>query len=251
MVPVRRRGEALLLGLASGALLVGGVSAAPVEIVPTSAVAALGRGTAARDATSSAAPTSTITLLPRTSAPASTFRTMPPAEPTPTPTPSSATTTPPPGPTTTPTMPSTTSTDPTTTPTPTPSAPAPAGSGGGLAAAVVSATNAERREAGCDALDTDSRLAAAAQGHASDMAENDYFEHEGRDGGNFIDRISAEDYPSPGGENIAYGQHTADEVVRAWMKSPGHRRNILNCSFTSIGVGYDSHGDFWVQNFGR
>jgi uncharacterized protein YkwD len=138
---------------------------------------------------------------------------------------------------------------PTTTPAPAPAA-GPA-KGGPAAAAVVAATNAERRKAGCDALSVDSRLAAAAQGHASDMARNGYFEHESQDGRDFVDREKAKGYPSPGGENIAQGQGSAAEVVADWMHSPGHRRNILNCSFTDIGVGYDSHDDYWVQDFGR
>lgn len=132
-----------------------------------------------------------------------------------------------------------------------PTTPAPVPAKGGPAAAVVAATNAERRKAGCDPLTVDSRLAAAAQGHASDMAENGYFEHKGRDGRDFADREEAEGYPRPGGENIAQGQSSAAEVVADWMDSAGHRRNILNCSFTEIGVGYDSHDDYWVQNFGR
>lgn len=122
---------------------------------------------------------------------------------------------------------------------------------GGATADVVSATNAERRAAGCDDLDVDLRLAAAAQGHADDMAANDYFSHTGRDGREFDDRISAEGHPAPAGENIAAGQSTAAAVVQAWMDSPGHRRNILDCDFRSIGVGYAPAGNYWVQNFGR
>jgi uncharacterized protein YkwD len=38
--------------------------------------------------------------------------------------------------------------------------------------------------------------------------------------------------------------------MTGWMSSPGHKANILNCSFTAIGVGYDTRGNYWVQNFG-
>nr|MDN5934384.1 CAP domain-containing protein [Pseudonocardia sp.] len=114
----------------------------------------------------------------------------------------------------------------------------------------VELTNAERTDAGCDPLDTDPRLAAAAQGHAEDMSRNGYFDHVSQDGRRFDDRINARGYPSPGGENIAQGQESAAEVVAAWMNSPGHRRNILDCEFTAIGVGFDDDGDYWVQNFG-
>jgi uncharacterized protein YkwD len=54
------------------------------------------------------------------------------------------------------------------------------------------------------------------------------------------------------GENVAFGQDTPEEVMRAWMTSPGHRRNILNSNYRYIGVGYvvDGRGrPFWTQNF--
>jgi Cysteine-rich secretory protein family len=60
------------------------------------------------------------------------------------------------------------------------------------------------------------------------------------------------------GENIAAGYDSAQKVVAAWMNSEGHRQNILNCRFTSIGIGYDPgrvRSDWgpgsWVQDFGR
>ena len=55
------------------------------------------------------------------------------------------------------------------------------------------------------------------------------------------------------GENIAAGQKTPAQVVRAWMNSEGHRNNILNPDFTQIGVGYTYTGrgyrHFWAQTF--
>ena len=116
--------------------------------------------------------------------------------------------------------------------------------------AVIAATNAERRRAGCGALTASAQLTSAAQGHATDMARNNYFSHTSRDGRDFGDRLRATGLSfRTGGENIARGQRTATEVVRAWMNSSGHRRNILNCAFTKIGVGYDNRGHLWVQNF--
>jgi len=56
-----------------------------------------------------------------------------------------------------------------------------------------------------------------------------------------------------GGENIAYGQLSADEVMQDWMNSAGHKANILNCSFKAIGVGIGhggSYGTYWTQDFG-
>lgn len=124
-------------------------------------------------------------------------------------------------------------------------------SSGSGASGVVSATNAERKDAGCKALKTDSRLTKSAQGHASDMAKKGYFSHTGKDGRDFADRAEDAGYSSPGGENIAQGQETSAEVLKDWMNSSGHRKNILNCSFTTIGVGYAADGDYWVQVFGR
>ncbi len=180
---------------------------------------------------------------------------------TPRPTPSPRVTVPrpviaPPPKTTTPPAPTTTTTSPPTTtsttapPEPSPTRPAPI-SGDDEAAAVVAATNAERADAGCGPLQTDSRLTAAAQGHAEDMATGGFFSHTSEDGREFDDRIRAAGHPAPGGENIAAGQDGAAEVVDAWMNSPGHRRNILDCDFVSIGVGFDARGNQWVQNFGR
>lgn len=115
---------------------------------------------------------------------------------------------------------------------------------------VITAVNAERRRAGCAALASDSRLTKAAQGHAGDMAANNYFSHTGRNGSTFGDRIRATGATfRTGGENIAKGQRSAAAVMASWMASSGHRRNILNCAFTRIGVGFDARGNYWVQDF--
>jgi uncharacterized protein YkwD len=115
--------------------------------------------------------------------------------------------------------------------------------------AVISATNVARRAAGCKALVSDARLTAAAQQHAEDMASEGYFSHTAEDGRTFDARIRDSGYRSPGGENIARGQRSAAEVVGDWMDSAGHRRNILDCTFKTIGVGIS--GSYWVQDFGR
>lgn len=215
-----RHGGALLGGLAAGAVLVGGLAvAAPAGVVPAGWVTA---GSAAADPTDSV-PTATPTARPRRTT--IDLSTVPGAAAEP---------------------PTTTATPEPPTTTTSPRGPAPSGP----VAAVVAATNAERREAGCPALDTDRRLTRAAQGHAADMAEDDFFSHTGEDGEEFDDRIRDTGHPAPGAENIAQGQSSAAEVVAAWMDSSGHRRNILNCSFTDIGVGYDERGDYWVQDFG-
>ncbi len=115
---------------------------------------------------------------------------------------------------------------------------------------VVELVNAERAEAGCAAVRVDDRLVESAQAHSDDMAESGYLSHTSRDGRSFDDRIEAAGYPDPAAENIAMGMSTADAVMQAWMSSEGHRRNILNCEIATIGVGVNSDGWYWTQNFG-
>lgn len=127
------------------------------------------------------------------------------------------------------------------------------GGGGTLAQQVVSLTNAERARKGCGALTVDSRLQAAAQGHSNDMVARDFFDHTNPSGKGPGDRMTAAGYRwSTFGENIAAGQRTPAEVMRAWMNSPGHRANILNCAFKNIGVGVTlkSGSPNWTQDFG-
>jgi uncharacterized protein YkwD len=118
---------------------------------------------------------------------------------------------------------------------------------------VLDLVNEARSEAGCAALRMDDTLTAAAQGHAEDMAAEGYFSHSSQDGRSPFDRMTAAGYDyRAAGENIARGQPDADAVMAAWMDSPGHRQNILNCDFEDLGVGYvqGSGGPWWVQNFG-
>jgi len=131
-------------------------------------------------------------------------------------------------------------------PTPRPAAPArPAG----LLRQVVDLINQKRAAAGCGPVSVDPRISAAAQKHSDDMASQGYFEHDAPDGRSFEDRLTAEGYPEPGGENIAKGQDDAPQVVSEWMESPSHRDNIEDCSFRTTGVG--KSGGYWTQDFGR
>jgi len=83
-------------------------------------------------------------------------------------------------------------------------------------------------------------LATAAQQHSDDMANRNYFSHTTPEGVTFDKRENNAGYPSPGGENIAQGQTTAQQVMTDWMNSPGHRANILNCTFAAIGIGVNT-----------
>ncbi len=115
---------------------------------------------------------------------------------------------------------------------------------------VVELVNEARAAAGCGVLKVDDRAVKAAQGHSDDMSARDYFSHDTPEGVDFTQRMRDAGYPSPGGENIAKGQRTPEAVMKAWMNSDGHRRNILNCGFTVIGVGLATDGWYWTQNFG-
>jgi uncharacterized protein YkwD len=115
---------------------------------------------------------------------------------------------------------------------------------------VFALVNQARAHAGCAALKDDGRLDDAATKHSVDMAKQNYFDHTTPAGVTFDQREKAEGYPSPGGENIAKGQTSAQQVMTDWMNSEGHRANILNCRFTAIGIGLDTDGWYWTQDFG-
>lgn len=113
--------------------------------------------------------------------------------------------------------------------------------------------NAARARAQLPPLHIDERLRSAARAHSKDMARRDFCAHENPDGLTPTDRMRATGYPQPGAENVARGQGTPREVMEAWMNSPGHRENLLNPRFATIGVGAcftGRSGPCWTQNFG-
>ena len=105
--------------------------------------------------------------------------------------------------------------------------------------------NNQRTSRGRRALERNRRLAQAARSHALDMVQRDYFSHTTPSGTSFVERILKQDYVDPGegwtlGENLAWGSYqlaTPRSIVRSWMRSPGHRANILNTRFREIGIG--------------
>jgi uncharacterized protein YkwD len=122
-----------------------------------------------------------------------------------------------------------------------------------LQADIVKLTNVQRTAHGCPALKVDGRLITAARGHSAYMARSGAFSHTGNGGSNFVARERAAGYPKPSAENIAWGYRTGKDVVSAWMKSPGHRANILNCKSRTVGVGavYSKGGaPYYTQDFG-
>ncbi|MFD7133177.1 CAP domain-containing protein [Streptomyces sp. NPDC059894] len=120
------------------------------------------------------------------------------------------------------------------------------------AAQVLKLVNEERSKVGCSALAANSALAGLAQSFSEDMAARGFFDHTDPDGATPWDRAAKAGISDLGGENIARGQADAAAVMEAWMNSPGHRANILNCDFTTLGVGvhFGSGGPWWTQDFG-
>lgn len=120
---------------------------------------------------------------------------------------------------------------------------------------VVQLTNKERTERGLQPLKVATNLSKMADVKAEDMRDNHYFSHTSPTYGSPFDMMDQFGISySYAGENIAAGQRSPQEVVKAWMNSPGHRRNILNSHYTYIGVGYTdggSYGSYWVQEFIR
>ncbi|MFF3640717.1 CAP domain-containing protein [Streptomyces sp. NPDC002564] len=119
-------------------------------------------------------------------------------------------------------------------------------------AAVLTLVNQERATAGCRPLRADARLAKLAGDFSADMAKRDFFDHTDPDGATPWDRAEKAGIPNLGGENIARGQADAKAVMDAWMNSSGHRANILNCEYKTLGVGahFATGGPWWTQDFG-
>ena len=123
----------------------------------------------------------------------------------------------------------------------------------GVAGRLVEAHNARRAKAGLPPLLVNPRLEAAAIEHARDMADRRKMAHKGGDGSSPFDRMGREGYRfRAAAENVAYGFDDVDSVMVGWMKSPGHRRNILG-KFSEIGVGRAIARDgasYWCVTFG-
>jgi uncharacterized protein YkwD len=127
--------------------------------------------------------------------------------------------------------------------------------------AVIDLMNNERKTYGLTMLHINEHLQTSAQAYAERMWNERFYGHTAPDGGDLEERIEATGFFEVDldncncnridfaiGENIAKGQTTPAEVVKDWMNSPGHRKNILSKEFTSIGIGY--YGNRWVQHFG-
>ena len=129
---------------------------------------------------------------------------------------------------------------------------------------VLSAVNAARAKAGCQPLRMNAKLTAAAKAHAKAMAEQNFFGHAGKDGSRMSSRIKRQGYSyRTAAENIAAGYRSAGQVVSGWLKSAGHRRNMLDCRMRETGIAVVYQADdrpirgnsaplryYWVQVLG-
>ena len=115
---------------------------------------------------------------------------------------------------------------------------------------VIRLVNEIRVQNGLKALTTNWELSRVARYKSEDMVKNRYFSHNSPTYGTPFQMMRSFGLSyQTAGENIAYGQRTPAAVVDAWMNSSGHRANILNSSYTQIGVGYCASGNYWTQMF--
>ncbi len=115
---------------------------------------------------------------------------------------------------------------------------------------VLELVNAERAKAGLSPLNFSDSLSQAAMIRAKEITTK--FDHTRPNGGSFSSVLDQSGISYRGaGENIAYGQPTAESVMSDWMNSAGHRANILNGNYTTLGVAsYEVNGTvYWVQLF--
>lgn len=125
-----------------------------------------------------------------------------------------------------------------------------------LSVGMIEWINAQRQAKGLGRLQPSEALEAAAQGHACDMADRGYFEHQRPGGGpNLAARVRAQGYRyGRVAENIAMtGAADVATTAKLWRDSPGHWANILMPDVAQIGMGLAvaKGRTYWVMNVGR
>lgn len=115
---------------------------------------------------------------------------------------------------------------------------------------VIRLVNEIRVQNGLKALAKNWELCRVARYKSQDMVDRHYFSHTSPTYGSPFQMMKSFGITyRMAGENIAYGYRTPQAVVDGWMNSSGHRANILNSSYTQIGVGYVANGNYWTQMF--
>lgn len=108
--------------------------------------------------------------------------------------------------------------------------------------------NQERSKRKLAPLTLDPELSEVIQAHTEEMADYKYLSHKNMDGEDPFDRLRRAGIRyQKAAENVAWGQRTPKDVMKSWMNSPGHRKNILGPTYRSIGLGFS--GSYWGQVF--
>jgi uncharacterized protein YkwD len=118
---------------------------------------------------------------------------------------------------------------------------------------VLELVNVERARYGLQPLRYQAQLDAASERHNAVQAATGIMAHDGIGDGDPGSRIRATGFTNAWGENVATGQLSPEQVVAEWMASPGHRKNILDPTFSKLGVSYTVGAGgrtFWAQSFG-
>ena len=114
--------------------------------------------------------------------------------------------------------------------------------------------NDKRVENNCQPLTMNDKLVAAAERHVDDIAATGSMSHDGSDKSTELTRIQSAGYaPLRGWAENIYRGTTESAAVNAWMNSPTHRRQMLDCSYTDVGFAEASGGaqTYYVGNFAR
>ncbi len=117
--------------------------------------------------------------------------------------------------------------------------------------------NRQRRANGCPALQASQELQLAAVRHSEDMARSGNFSHTGSNGSDFVQRARDAGYRyTPTGETIGLGYTSSSAVINGWLNSPEHRKILLNCANTDVGIGLwinpnSAYRFYWTAVFGR
>lgn len=118
---------------------------------------------------------------------------------------------------------------------------------------VLNLVNKERKANGLKPLTLNKELSNVANIKSRDMIEKGYFDHTSPTYGSPFDMMKKFNISyNTAGENIAMGQKTPSEVMNSWMNSSGHRANILNSTYTELGVGIQKNSNgtiYWTQMF--
>jgi uncharacterized protein YkwD len=125
----------------------------------------------------------------------------------------------------------------------------------GFVGQIQTSINNARADKGLPALSINTQLTDAAQGHAADMACNNFLSHTGSNGSSVYTRFLAAGYNPSYTEEIIYGGGGPEVAFNWWMNDDIHRDAILNPKATEMGIGYaytstSNYGDYFTVDFG-